>query len=186
MKKNVFLLICITLVFLIVITKYTIAIDETKLLINTTVIENSADEQELYNNIYNFINKNDDLLIGLSSFETSNTLSENYDYLKNYAINYIIDNKKNYLDKITNNEIDINEIYKITNNVFGKSYFYIENNNKIKLEKDERRFNLEISNLKIEKSKENINAIVNYSNITYKYTLIDKKDRLIIENIEVL
>ena len=136
---------------------------------------------------------NDNLLIGLPSFEISNTLNENYDYIVRFAQNYILDNKDKYQEKIINNYIDIEEIYMITDDFFGKRDFYINNitNNKVLLTKDDRRFGMNIKNLTISEITTDI-AIANveytneYTTITYKYTFEILDNKMIIKNIEVL
>ena len=188
MKENI---ITISIIIIIVslcsiIIKNTFAIEETKLYQNTQVIENNTNGEILYNNIYNFISRNDDILISLATYEESIILNENYDFLLNFAINYIIDNKEYYKEKIVNKQINKEEIYKITNNIFGVSYFYINDKKEIKLEKDERRFNLKIEKIDYEKKEDTLYVNVKYDNIAYKYTLEEKKDRYIIKNIEVL
>ena len=184
MKVILVLLIIIGIIF-ILINNNTMAMEDINY-INTTIIENNNDNKILYNNIYNFIDKKDDLLIALSSYELSNTLSQNYDFLKKFAINYIIDNKEYYSDKIKDNKIDINEVYKITNNIFGIDYFYISDEEAIELIKDDRRFNMKIKSLDINKNNNYVEVIADYSSLKYKYILFIKEDRLVINNIEVL
>ena len=186
---NIFIVLFITLLLVSLTVNKTFAIDYDDSLVIS--IKYSDNDDRLYNNIYNFIDKNDDLLIGLSSFEMSNILNENYDYLVKYAINYIIDNRKYYNNLITDNHIATTEIYKITDNVFGRNKFYIESNDKIELIKDDIRFDMILDRLNIiEKNNDYVIIVCDYSidniNMKYKYSLLKKNERLIIENIEVL
>lgn len=185
MKTKIVVAFIFVFIVLMVLFDTTVAYPS-KLFINTNVIENTDNKEELYNNIYSFIEKNDDLLIALSSYELSDILSNNYDFLKRYAVNYIIDNINDYENKINNNYISVDEIYKITDNVFGKNYFYINDLNKVELVKDDRRFRKDIRNLKVDNNGNYVSVIVNYGDISYKFILLEKEDRLIVENIEVL
>ena len=64
---------------------------------NTSVIENAGeklilkyDSSDLETDIYNYIDMIDDILIPVSSYTMSDVLSENYDFLVLFAINYIL------------------------------------------------------------------------------------------------
>ena len=185
MKNKIIVLFIFVFVIIIVVLKTTVAYPS-KLFVNTNVIEYTDNKNDLYNNIYNFIDKNDNLLIALSSYELSNVLNENYDFLERFSVNYIIDNIENYENIIVDNYISVNDIYKITENIFGKSYYYVNEKNEVKLVKDNRRFKEKINDLKIVEDEDYVNAIVRYNNPSYKYRLKLEEDRLVIENIEVL
>lgn len=196
MKRSDYILIIILLAVVFNISLFTInsslAIEEVYYT-RTDIINYNSNEEQLYNNIYNFIDTNDNLLIGLSNYETSENLNDNYDYIVDVAINYILDNINNYQNKITNNYINIEEIYKITDNFFGKNNFYIEEteNNKIKLISNTRRFKMNIKNLNIininnNEIKINVEYTNEYTTISYQYILEIIEDKVIIKNIEVL
>ena len=78
---------------------------------NLSYLKYEEDDDFLYQRIYDFILENDDLLIGLSSYNMSNYLDENYDYMVKVAVNYVIDHKDDF-DNIQNNMISLDEVYK--------------------------------------------------------------------------
>lgn len=196
MKKSDYILIIILLTVTFNISLFTInsslAIEEVYYT-RTDIINYTSNKEQLYNNIYNFIDTNDNILIGLSNYELSTNLNDNYNYIIDVAKNYILDNLDNYKEKITNNYINIEEIYIITDNFFGKNNFYIEDteDNKIKLTQNPRRFKMNIKNLNIISinNKEitvNIEYTNEYTSINYQYILEIIEEKVIIKNIEVL
>lgn len=197
-KRNIIITICfMTFIFYqtIIILDKTLAIDETQIIDNPiTSIDYSNDNNKLYLTLYKTIEKYDDFLISLSSFEETDILSNNYDYMLKVASNYILDNKKYYSNKLNkNNQINVEEIYLITKTLFNHTDFYIEDldsNNNIKLEYIADRFNNKIKNLKItNNSPDQIIADVIYElneDYTYKYIFSIKQTILFIKNIEVV
>lgn len=150
------------------------------------------DEDLLVQNIKEFISQNDDILIALSSYEDGEILSDNYDYMTNIAINYILDNKDNYQDKIEDNMIDIKYIYEITYNFFGKKNYYIKDqiDNKIPLIKINKRFKMNLDSIKIKIIKNSsIEAYTKYilgkETMNYKYIFKIENNEIYLENIEV-
>lgn len=150
------------------------------------------DEDLLVQNIKEFISQNDDILIALSSYEDGEILSDNYDYMTNIAINYILDNKDNYQDKIEDNMIDIKYIYEITYNFFGKKNYYIKDqiDNKIPLIKIDKRFKMNLDSIKIKIIKNSsIEAYTKYilgkEIMNYKYIFKIENNEIYLENIEV-
>lgn len=150
------------------------------------------DEDLLVQNIKEFISQNDDILIALSSYEDGEILSDNYDYMTNIAINYILDNKDNYQDKIEDNMIDIKYIYEITYNFFGKKNYYIKDqiDNKIPLIKIDKRFKMNLDSIKIKIIKNSsIEAYTKYilgkETMNYKYIFKIENNEIYLENIEV-
>lgn len=197
-KRSVIITICfMSFIFYqtIMILNKTLAIDETQIIDTpVTSINYSNDNNELQLYLYNAIEKYDDLLISLSSFEETDILSNNYDYMLKVASNYILDNKKYYSTKINkNNQINIEEIYLITKSLFNHTDFYIENtdnNNTTKLEYIDDRFNNNIKTLKItEDLPAQVVVDVTYElneEYTYKYIFYKEETILFIKNIEVV
>ena len=166
--------------------------------------------EELKENIKTYIGDIDDYLIPNSSYLHSDILTENYDFITNFAIDYIISNREIYTDKIidsvvftykdsdnqtheTSKYIDISEIYKITDKYFGISDYYIINNNVNIIDNyvslsdyTDRLFRAKIKDLSIDKINNMIVAEVNYDNgDKYKYTFRILDNVLKIYNIEV-
>lgn len=170
----------------------------------------SNDFNELKNNIQEYIAIIDDYLIPNSSYIYSDVLTENYDFLVNFAIDYMINKKEIYNDKIvkldnykyknkyledkiTNEYIKIQEIYEITDNFFGLRDFVIINDN-INIIDDyislsryvDTSFDLKINNLSISVNDDTIDAYVYYETgdiIKYQFKVINKVLKLY--NIEV-
>ena len=155
MKRKELLLIIILIIGILstitLISSNTKALPVSSEIDYTKKITYYEDEDLLVQNIKEFISQNDDILIALSSYEDGEILSDNYDYMTNIAINYILDNKDNYQDKIEDNMIDIKYIYEITYNFFGKKNYYIKDqiDNKIPLIKIDKRFKMNLDSIKI-------------------------------------
>ena len=168
------------------------------------------DMSELKEDIKTYINDIDNYLIPNSSYLHSDILTENYDFMTNFAIDYIINNREIYADKIidsvvftyvdssnekheTSKYIDIEEIYKITDKYFGISDYYIINNNVNIIDNyvslsdyTDRLFLANIKDISIDKVNNMITAEVNYDNgDNYKYTFRIINNVLKIYNIEV-
>ena len=168
------------------------------------------DIQELKEDIKTYISDIDDYLIPNSSYKYSNILTENYDFLTNFAIAYIINHKETYKDNIvsmtsftyndiyndtneTNEYIDTDEIYNITDKYFGISDYYVINDNVnfvdnyISLsENNKNLFASKIENIDIIKENNMIIANIIYdSSDKYKYTFKIINNVLKIYNVEV-
>lgn len=195
MKERVFILVLFLLVsfFLVDMTKdtYSYSYD-----IDKTVLFYSDDINELESNIKEYISIIDNYLIPNSSFDMSYYLDENYDFLVNFAIDYILGNIEYYQSDlvIIDNEkyIDIENIYNITDKYFGVRDFYILNGN-IKGEYielanyNELEFNLSIIDVEVISNSDEIVASVLYeNNVKYNYLFDDVNGVLKIKNIEVL
>lgn len=170
-----------------------------------------SDDVELFeDNIYDFIDLVDNNLITNTSFNISNKLNENYDFLTKFAISFILDNKEyydiieaqtyvyknEYGDVFTTNEyINIDNIYEITNKVFGVEYYYIlndyieiENDLVPLLELEEKNFDMSINNIiSIDKFSDYIDVIVRYkdNSLDYVYRLEYVDNRLVISNLSI-
>lgn len=150
------------------------------------------DSNLLYHRIYDFILENDDLLIGLSSYNMSNYLDENYDYMVKVAVNYIIDHKDNY-NNIDNNMVPLEEIYRVTDYFFDKRDFYVSDisDGMINLDLYDKRFKLDIKDMSIISNTDSeVLVLVNYDNnsvlssFIFSFDRID--DKLYVRNIEVV
>lgn len=164
----------------------------------------------LKEDIKTYIDHIDNYLIPNTSYNYSDILRDNYDFLTNFALDYIINNRELYQDEIkeitsytyndlsnnkktTNEYIDIEEIYKITLKYFGVDNYYIINdntniiNNKISLtDYTDRLFTEEIKDVNVEKEDNLLLAKVNYMNgDKYKYIFSIENNVLKIYNIEV-
>ncbi len=167
-------------------------------------------QSELKTDIINYIGDIDDYLIPNSSYLHSIILAENYDFLTNFAIDYIINHQEGYGDKIvtltsytyddidnqshlTDKYIDIEEIYKLTSKYFGITDYYIINNNVHTIDNyvslsdyTERLFLANIADITITKNDDMLIAVISYdNNDTYKYTFKIINNVLKIYNIEV-
>ncbi len=169
------------------------------------------DKNVLENDIRKYIDDIDDLLFVNSSYEFSDILSENYLFLVHFAMDYIINHYELYeskivkLDKfkymnrelnekVTNDYIDIEEVYDITFKYFGERDFNIINNNVniidgyISLvDYTEKNFNLKISDITVRLDNDKVLVYVSYENdCKYLYTFGNYNNVLKINNIEVL
>ena len=196
MKRKELLLIIILIIGILstitLISSNTKALPVSSEIDYTKKITYYEDEDLLVQNIKEFISQNDDILIALSSYEDGEILSDNYDYMTNIAINYILDNKDNYQDKIEDNMIDIKYIYEITYNFFGKKNYYIKDqiDNKIPLIKIDKRFKMNLDSIKIKIIKNSsIEAYTKYilgkEIMNYKYIFKIENNGIYLENIEV-
>ena len=196
MKRRELLLIIILIIGILstitLISSNTKALPVSSEIDFTKKITYYEDENLLVQNIKEFISQNDDVLIALSSYEDGEILSDNYDYMTNIAINYILDNKDNYQDKIEDNMIDIKYIYEITYNFFGKKNYYIKDqiDNKIPLIKIDKRFKMNLDSIKIKIIKNSsIEAYTKYilgkETMNYKYIFKIENNGIYLENIEV-
>jgi len=168
------------------------------------------DRDSFERELYNYIDIVDDSLVVNSSFNISDKLNENYDFLTNFAISFILDNWE-YYDIVygdeyvyrdlygnefrTNKYINIDKIYEITNQVFGVSYYYILNDY-IELDGDmlpllrleDRDFDVIIDDiLGIDRHDDYIDVIVRYIDndlkYVYKFEYVD--NRLVIGDLIV-
>ena len=200
------------IVLLTVISLITISLLNNSYALNEEEINNISKldimlEQNDNASIYDYIDLIDDSLIPTATFNMSNKLNENYDFLTIFAINFILNNEEYYKDKIligneyiyndytTNKYIDIKEIYDITSNILGKRDYYIISDY-LNVENDliplllirDYSFNMEIEEIINVNSVENaLEVLVKYKNIDliYKYVLEKQEDKYIISNIEV-
>ena len=173
-------------------------------------LEYNEDRNILKNDLFNYIDLIDNSLFVMSSFNMSDTLNENYDFLMDFAISFILNNEEIYKDDIvlgdeyvyiddfgnkysTNKYVDMELIYEITNSIFGKrDYVVINNYLDIKndlvpllLIKDNVSF-MDIDNIiDVYLFGNKYNVYVKYKDIDLEYIYVfDKMDeRLILNNI---
>lgn len=213
MKKSsniiLFSFILLTIItMIIIISKDSMAYEYNENDINLFYKE---DKEELAKDIKLYIENIDDIILPNSSFNYSDKLNENFDFLVYFALEYIIENhdiynsdivKKekyeytnlDYETKQTNEYINIDTLYKITNKYFGVKDFIILNNDvKITdkyisiIEHTKNKFTSEIKNVEVKSTDKKVIADITYDNKSiYKYTFTVISNCLKIENIEVL
>ncbi len=167
------------------------------------------DTSVLSNDIEHYIALIDDYLIPNSSYNYSEILTENYDFLTNFALDYIVNNKEAFSDKIvyldkhtyydkygsvkeTDEYININEIYKITSKYFGiRDYKIIGSNiniinNYVSLnDNGNGLFKGIIKDTKVVDNNDSVIAYVKYDNDNkFKYTFKNINNELKLYNIE--
>lgn len=175
----------------------------------TLFFDNDKDNMEEKIKIY--LEDIDDLLVVNSSFEYSDMLVYNYDFLLHFSLGYIFEHQEYYSDKLkvmetfsymtkelvkkaTNQYVSVEEIYEITDKYFGIRDFEIINdnvnivNNYVSLiQYTENKFNLNIQNVEVEFDDTLIYAKVFYEyDNCYLYTFENKDQVLKIKNIEVV
>ena len=169
------------------------------------------DNDNLSNNFRNYVDLIDDSLIPIASFVMSDVLSDNYDFLTVFAINYILNNIEDFEEDIyamdnyiynngyitysTNKYVKKDLIYRITNEVFNKKdyviindYLKIDDNMVPLLLIDNYNFDMKIEKiLDIINKDDNYVVKVKYSDndLIYKYIFEKNADRLILKNLEV-
>lgn len=179
--------------------------------INNSVLFYNDDLDILEDNIEKYLTNLDDLLIINSSYELSDVLIDNYDFLIYFAMDYIFDNYEYYSDRLIEKEmyyyvnrefesynnnlyVSIDEIYNITDKYFGIRDFIIVNDNLIVsdgyvslIDYTEDRFSLEIKDVEVSVNGDLVMASVYYDNdVSYLYTFFYENSVLKIRNIEVL
>lgn len=216
MKLKYLVVICGVLLLTIFAIDNSYAIDDKEInniedLKLDITLEYDENEVILNNNIYNFIDLVDDYLIPTATFNMSDKLNENYDFITIFAINFILNNEEYYKNSIilgeeyiyddgyntykTNKYVDVNVLYDITYNILGKKNYYIindylntENNLVPLLLIDSYDFSMNLKELvSIEKNNSKYIVSVKYDNmdLIYKYTFEIMDNMLIISNLEV-
>ena len=150
----------------------------------------TEDKEIITKELTNYINNIDNILIPTTSYNYSDILIENYDFLVRYAVNYVIDNKDKYISdiiKIDDNEyISKDTVYEITDKYFNIRDFYIGEDN-ILLEKINKEFKLKIKNIDYVK-EDYIKVNVLYeNNVKYVYVFTyDENNYMYLYNIGVV
>lgn len=171
------------------------------------------DKEELSADIKKYIGDIDYIIYNNSDYSVYDNLSDNYNFMVNFAIDYIIMHKDNYLDKIkilesfsytdvhysskiTNEYIDIDTVYNITNKYFGIRDFAILNDNVNIIDNYislsgtySKKIDLEIDSIDIIEKNSRVKAFITYKNnpdTNYIYTFIIKDNVLKLYNVEVV
>lgn len=212
--KYIIIILVLELLFIFIIDN-SYALDEESINkleeINNLVLDISLENIDNEEEIYKFIDLVDDSLIPTATFNMSDKLNDNYDFLTIFAINFILTNKEYYKNNIlvgeeyiynteysqyiTNQYIDINVIYDITYNIFGKKNYYIVNDY-LKTENslipllltEEYPFFMEIEKIiDIVKFSNNYEVSIKYKDmdLTYKYIFEKVDNNYIISNLEI-
>lgn len=211
--KKLFIFIClflIIIIYLVIDNTYAINEEEYSNIININLeLKNNNNYELLKEEIYNYIDLIDNTLIPLV---TTDNLNNNYEFMTNFAVNFILDNYDYYKSKIeildnytytndynntynTNNYIDVSYIYDITYKLFNKRDYLITNeyfsiiDNKVSLIRlNDYNFKMEIDKiLNINNEDNNLVVEVKYKNIDliYKYIFIINEDKLILNELSI-
>ena len=213
-KKNI---IVIVTLFMLGVTLF---VGDKKSFANDNVIEDNfnlnleynEDKNIFKNDLYNYIDLIDNSLFAMSSFNMSDTLNENYDFLIDFAISFILSNEEQYKDDIiigeeyvyiddfgnkytSNRYVNIELIYDITNSIFGKRDYVVINeqinvNNDLVpllLIKDNVSFMdiSEISDYSLFGNKYNVYVKYRDIDLEYIYVFDNIDGRLILNNVLV-
>ena len=170
------------------------------------------DKEELASDIKKYIYDIDYLIYNNSNFSVYDRLTDNYEFMVNFAIDYINTHKDKYQDKVvlletfkykdnyyhdkvTNEYIDIDTIYDITNKYFGIKDFLILNDNINKIDKyislsgnTSKDIDLDICSVDIEELDSVVQASIKYTNdseANYIYTFRIDNNILKLSNVEV-
>lgn len=145
------------------------------------------DKTVMKEELIRYIDNIDNYLIPNTSYNYSSILIENYDFLLNFSLNYIYNNKDKYYDYIKNNNyVDKNLIYKITTKYFNINYFFIEEEN-LKLKDSTKKFSLKINDVSYVKEDNYVKVKVIYQNefICNYIFICDDKNYMYVYDIEV-
>lgn len=169
-------------------------------------------KEELSNDIKKYINDIDYIIYNDSDFSIYNYLNDNYEFMVDFAIDYISTHKDKYQDKIilletfkymdnnshskvTNEYIDLDTLYDITNKYFGVKDFLILNDNINIIDKYislssniNTNISLNIDNINIEENGNLVITHVKYVNdleTDYIYTFKIIDNTLKLYNVEV-
>jgi len=210
MKKIFFLLFfAIELLFLInKIFSYSFAYEYD---VDNSVLFYKNDYKELADDIKIYLDNIDDFIIPNSSFLYSDKLVNNYDFLINFALDFIVNNRNYYYENIisydtcfyinkngiknqTNDYVTLKTIYDITNFYFGVDDFVIINddvciNNEYISLNDyaSNIFNSNIINVSITDNDSAVEALVSYdSGDKYLYYFYNDNNVLKLVNVEVI
>ncbi len=167
--------------------------------------------EALKDDIENYLNKINKYIFRNTNYEIYNNLSDNYEFVTNFAIDYISDNYEifknniktfeNYtykdkynISKKTDKYVELETIYYITEKYFNVRDYKITNKNikeknkYVSLSKySNDEFNMKIINISTINNKNNVIAYVKFeNNLEYKYTFGIYNNVLKINNLEVV
>ena len=207
-KYLILLTIIITLIIIHLNNKGTYSYEDTSFDYNLFYKE---DDNELANDIKKYISDIDYIIYNNSNYEVYNNLNDNYEFMVNFAIDYIdkyldkfkddivyLDNytyyDKYYHELSTNKYISIDKLYDITDKYFNMKDFVILNdnvhivNNYIALTSNTyNESNLVIDNITLNKIDDYIIANITYmnSNTVYSYKFKNYNNILKLVNVGV-
>lgn len=153
---------------------------------------------ELSNDISKFLDEIDNYILPNATYMYSNVLTENYDFLCNFAISYIINNREFFNDEIKKEDnnfyVEKDLIYDITNKYFGIKDFQFINSNQLNKdglilleEYNGVLFNNKIVSVNAYKMYQYVNADVSYENgDNYRYIFKNNDGILKLYDVEVL
>lgn len=153
---------------------------------------------ELSNDISIFLDEIDNYILPNATYMYSNVLTENYDFLCNFAISYIINNREIFNNEIKKEDNDFyvekDLIYDITNKYFGIKDFQFINRNQLNKdglilleEYNGVLFNNKIVSVNAYKMYQYVNADVSYENgDNYRYIFKNNDGILKLYDVEVL
>lgn len=179
--------------------------------IDNSVLFYKENNEELEEDIKVYLSYIDDYLITNSSYLYGDKLSDNYDFLVNFALDFVLNNREYYEEYIiersncdyinkygisnsTNSYVELEEIYKLTDKYFGIRDFSVINDNVcidnsyISLsDYDDKSFDYEISNVVVNINNSDIIALVDYENgNSFLYSFYNDHNVLKLVNVEVI
>ena len=206
MNRKLLIVLITGIIVILLVFKGTYSLDED---INDDKISLNLmyDKDNLNDNFYNYIDLIDNFVIPTSSYAMSNVLSDNYDFLTVFAIDFILKHESEYTDNIvilndynyggyhTNKYVKKDVIYKITGDVFNKKDYVIINDY-LKIYDDMvpllvvNNYDYDMQIDRIVNILEDNNTYVvsvkyNDIDLIYKYMFLKMDNRLILKNIEI-
>lgn len=172
----------------------------------------NSDEEIFKDELECFIDLVDEKIIVNSSFNLSNVLNKNYDFLTRFVISFVLYNEEyfdiiygdNYIYKdeyggeyTTNRYISMDTLYDITNKIFGVEYYYVLDRNLVvkemlalvDLPDNDSEINMIIENINyINMGNGNYDVYVRYIDYDFDYiyrmNIVDD-NRMIISNLSI-
>ena len=172
----------------------------------------NSNEEIFKSEVEDFIDLVDEEIIVNSSFNLSNVLNKNYDFLTRFVISFVLYNEEyfdiiygdNYIYKdeyggeyTTNRYISMDTLYDITNKIFGVEYYYVLDRNLVvkemlalvDLPDNDSEINMIIENINyINMGNGNYDVYVRYIDYDFDYiyrmNIVDD-NRMIISNLSI-
>lgn len=166
---------------------------------------------ELEDDIKVYLENIDNYLVVNSSYSYGDKLTQNYDFLVHFALDYLISNKEYYMNGIkqrdectyitkegnfavTSDYVDIDMMYEVTDFYFGIRDFLIINDDVCRADGyvslsdyTSDIFELEINDVLVDVNGNDIDAFVTYDNdIKYLYSFYNDNNILKLVNVEVV
>lgn len=172
----------------------------------------NSNEEIFKDELEDFIDLVDENIIVNSSFNLSNVLNENYDFLTKFVISFVLDNE-DYFDILygddyiykdeygngytTNKYISMDTLYNVTNKIFGVEYYYVLDRNLVVNEMlalidfpdNDREINMIIDRINyVSMGNGNYDVYVRYTDYEFDYIYRMNKlndNRMIISNLSI-